>query len=60
MLLLIEHSPAHTHTHTQTWRILARNTNAIANRIIHTIHYGQHQAEGILCLVCIGQIDNEG
>lgn len=36
------------------------NKNANASSIIHTIHYGQHQAEGILCLVRVGQIDNKG
>lgn len=30
-----------------------------SNSITPTIHYGQHQAEGVLCLVRVGQIDHE-
>lgn len=47
-------SPTHSQGHDSA------NKNANASSIIHTIHYGQHQAEGILCLVRVGQIDNKG
>lgn len=56
MPLLIEHSLLHTLSQGHD----SANKNANASSIIHTIHYGQHQAEGILCLVRVGQIDNKG